>query len=96
MPAFLFERNYDYAVWYELNVDQTVHSRTIYSFLELLGDVGGFYDALRLIGAGFMAIFPTGLADFLIRSVFTEQENVDPQKPDEADVGFADRVIRAR
>ena len=41
-----------------LSMDQNVTERQTYSFLEWLGDVGGLYDALRLIGL--LTITPFG------------------------------------
>ena len=40
-----------------LTMDQNVIERQTYSFLEWLGDIGGLYDALRLIGVLIMAPF---------------------------------------
>ena len=39
-------------------MDQNVTERQTYSFLEWLGDIGGLYDALRLIGL--LTITPFG------------------------------------
>lgn len=39
-----------------LTMDQNVIERNTYSFLEWLGDIGGLYDALRLIG--FFVLLP--------------------------------------
>ena len=38
-------------------MDQNVIERQTYSFLEWLGDIGGLYDALRLIGLLMMSPF---------------------------------------
>ena len=41
--------------------DKTViHSREIYNALDLLGDVGGLFDGLRLIGANLVLLLTTG------------------------------------
>ena len=41
----------------ELSMDQQVIERSTYSVLEWLGDIGGLYDALRLIGLFIMFPF---------------------------------------
>lgn len=35
-------------IQFEVNSDFTIHRRTIYSFLDFLGDVGGLYDAVTI------------------------------------------------
>ena len=48
-----------------------IHSREIYNALDFLGDVGGLFDGLKLIGAGFVALFgPGGLQLSLIGKFF--------------------------
>lgn len=49
-----------------------IHSREIYNALDFLGDVGGLFDGLRLIGAGVFTLFgPGGLQlSFLIGKIF--------------------------
>ena len=37
-----------------------VYSRSIYNALDFLGDVGGLFDALKLIGMGILSILGTG------------------------------------
>ena len=37
-----------------------VYSRSIYNALDFLGDVGGLFDALKLIGAGLISVLGTG------------------------------------
>ena len=36
-------------VWIELNKSVLIRSRSIYHVLDFLGDVGGLFDALKLI-----------------------------------------------
>ena len=36
------------------------HGREIYNFLDLLGDVGGLFDGLKLIGAGIVSVLSAG------------------------------------
>lgn len=47
-----------------LSMDQNIIERQTYSFLEWLGDIGGLYDALRIIGA--LLIAP--LTSFKVKS----------------------------
>ena len=42
------------SVYLNLSQDQRLIERQTYSFLDLLGDVGGLYDALKLIGGSFI------------------------------------------
>ena len=37
-----------------------VYSREIYNVLDFLGDIGGLFDALKIIGATIVGIFGTG------------------------------------
>ena len=39
------------ALGIRLSADMTMHEREIYSLLEWLGDVGGLYDGLRIVGS---------------------------------------------
>lgn len=48
-----------------------VHARSIYNALDFLGDVGGLFDALKLIGAAIVSVFGTsGLHLSLVGSLF--------------------------
>ena len=38
-----------FAITIEMNLDLLVTERTVYSFLDFLGNIGGLYDGLRLI-----------------------------------------------
>ena len=50
------------------------HFRSIYTFWDLLGDVGGLLDMLILLGAPVLSVssfvFGSGLEAFLIESLF--------------------------
>lgn len=50
-------------------MDQNVTERQTYSFLEWLGDIGGLYDALRLIGLLMMSPF----SSFFLKSELLSQ-----------------------
>ena len=54
----------------------THHTRSIYSFLDFLGDVGGLFDMLRLVIQVLLQLLVTvsgsGLDAFLLESIFKE------------------------
>ena len=37
-----------------MDTDVTYYNRQIYTVLDLLGDIGGLFDALRALGIGFV------------------------------------------
>ena len=46
-------------------------SRSIYNFLDFLGDVGGLFEGLKLIAAALLGVFNAGsLVRFLISQLF--------------------------
>lgn len=55
-----------------MGTEVKIYSRSIYNALDFLGDVGGLFDALKLIGAGILSILGTGdgLAGRLISRLF--------------------------
>ena len=68
-----------------LSPDRFMYKRSIYTFLDLLGDVGGLLDALRFIGFYFMFFYTLIrgdlLSEFLISSVFQKEiksSNIQP------------------
>ena len=77
-PSF-FSDNYDtdnllYSVVFNLKKEVIHHDRSIYTFLDLLGDIGGLFDALKgifsiLITLNFY-IFGDPLHSFLLKSLF--------------------------
>ena len=54
-----------------MSMDQNLHQRTVYSLLDLLGDVGGLIDCLNIIGTFVVWIF-TGnrLTEFMVTRLF--------------------------
>ena len=68
-----------------LDDETTVHTRQIYSALDMLGDVGGLLDGLKLLGSGVMFIFHLirgdPLQEFLMKTMFKkgneESKDVD-------------------
>ena len=56
---------------------RTVFKRSIYTFLDWLGDIGGLLDALRLIGniimTGYILIIGNPLSFYLVNSLFKRE-----------------------
>ena len=57
-----------------LHPNRVIYKRSIYSFLNWLGDVGGLMDGLRVIGSIFMFFYTSFVANplytYLISTVF--------------------------
>ena len=62
-----------------MSPDVEIHNRQIYSILDLLGDIGGLFDALKAITSIFLSIIfaLTGnpIEEFLLSLVFKRDEN---------------------
>ena len=55
--------------------DLILYSRSVYTFLDLLGDCGGLFDCLKLIGYSVIVFFNDGnLSEFLITRIFYQQK----------------------
>ena len=56
-----------------MDADIIKHSRSIYTILDFLGDLGGLYDALRLIGSGLIFLYSNFVSNeftmYLVRSL---------------------------
>ena len=68
-----------------MSSDTVHHSRTIYSFWDFLGDVGGLFDMLKLIGSiivAFLSIVSgSGMNRYIISSLFmTDDEEIPNSK----------------
>ena len=63
-----------YQLYFMLSPDINMHSRSIYTFWDLLGDIGGLFDILRLtikpIIMLITAAFGTSLETFLVQAIF--------------------------
>ena len=60
----------------------TTHSRAIYGILDFLGDVGGLFDALKLIAAGIISLFTSGsLPNYLVSKLFFFKPKSDTYEP---------------
>ena len=61
-----------------MSSDVEIHNRQIYSTLDLLGDIGGLFDALKAIASIFLSIIfaLTGnpIEEFLVSLVFKREE----------------------
>ena len=73
------ETSYDldnllFSMEFMLDRDVFHHNRSIYTALDLLGDVGGLFDALKgissLIVLVYFQIFGSPINDFLLKSIF--------------------------
>ena len=72
---------------FQINLDRVYYSRNIYGVWDLLGDVGGLFDMLKLIASPitvlFTMLFRTGLSNYLLTALFqiekkrTENTNED-------------------
>ena len=68
------------------------HKRSIYNFFDLLGDIGGLFDALKII-SGFLislnfAVFGDPMNQFLLQALFLRQKrnpNREPAHPKDTD-----------
>ena len=71
-------------IWFEIEPEMLVHARTVYTFYDLLGDVGGLSSTLWMISAYVVAIsnalFGSGLSKFLTAEIFkiTREETIKP------------------
>ena len=58
-----------------INMSKIVHKRSVFSFWDFLGDVGGLYDMLILIGGWAVSIIHmltgSGLERHIIRNLFS-------------------------
>ena len=63
-----------FSVEYLLERDVLIHNRSIYTALDLLGDVGGLFDALKgistLVVAFYFQIFGSPIDEYLLKSMF--------------------------
>ena len=71
---------------FTLHNDVLHHNRSIYNSLDLLGDVGGLFDALRGIGSFLIAIyfrvFGNPIHSYLLRKLFIQ----NPKRVSDIDV----------
>ena len=70
---------------FTLHSDVLHHNRSIYNSLDLLGDVGGLFDALKGIGSFLIAIyfrvFGNPIHSYLLRKLFIQ----NPKRVSEID-----------
>ena len=76
------DQNYFFSVEFRLNRDVIEHKRSIYTFLDLIGDIGGLLDGLTAIGGFLMSIFcfifGNPLDSYLLRSQY-KAETMDAE-----------------
>ena len=68
----------------QISPDKYMYKRSIYTFFDWLGDVGGLLDALRLIGVVLMAFYTlimgNPLSGYLVNSLFKRGKEVVTHK----------------
>ena len=71
-PYALYPRYYSSivycAIYFDLSADYTIHKRSIYTALDLLGDVGGLLDGLRLLGGILISVYTLATFTVLLTS----------------------------
>lgn len=74
---------------YGVSSHQTKHIRTVYKVLDLLGDVGGLFDAFSLIGQSLITLVAGGrLSNYLNSQLFYRADS--RSRPSPSDVPFKD------
>ena len=60
-----------------------MYKRSIYTFLDFLGDIGGLLDAFKLLGAGLInLLYGRSLSNYLLSNLFFDDPNeIDDQIP---------------
>ena len=62
-------------LFFTMGENEKHHTRTVYSLLDFLGDIGGLSDALSKIGSiifGIVQLFTgSGLSQYLLKNIFT-------------------------
>ena len=67
-----------------MSTDQTIHSRSIYTVWDFLGDVGGLFDMVKLLIQPLVtlssALLGTGLHRYLISALFKRERHHRPNE----------------
>ena len=70
----VFEDNLLFSLSFSLNSDVMHHNRSIYTFLDLLGDSGGLFDALKgtssFIVTLYFSIFGNPMNEYILNALF--------------------------
>jgi len=87
-----------FSVWIEISPDIVNHTRSVYSVLDWLGDVGGLFDALNLIARALLStlttlIFKLGLFNRLFEVAVKPQTST--QQVRDTDVNQAPTVTES-
>ena len=71
---------------FNVSPDTVFHERSVYTVLDWLGDVGGLFDALKLISSVIVALCTNGIfPSYVISKLFYKQQSKrDAPKPDVA------------
>ena len=68
-------KNQLFMIRFEMDLARYYRERVVYGFLDLLGDVGGFLDALVLLSTIIISIFSfQSLSLFLVSKLFNYRE----------------------
>ena len=54
-----------------MSIDKNIYGRSAYTFMDLLGDFGGFTDATLLITGAFMSAYSASMYEASIATEFT-------------------------
>jgi len=88
-----------YNAFLEVDFAETKTQRTVYSIMDWLGDVGGLYDALRLLASLVLIIFQSKLFQIkLVTSIFSKQteEQFDSSIVPETHAEKAEQAVKTR
>ena len=84
--SMLSNSNKQFKLIIKLASETAHHSRSIYSGLDMLGDVGGLLDGLKLLGSGVIFLFNLIRGDplqaFLMRSIFRKGTREESKEVD--------------
>ena len=73
-----------FAIEIRLDKDVSHHKRSIYTFLDLLGDVGGLNDALSAIASAFIALnfrfFGNPIHKHILNVLFIQNQKSDKKR----------------
>ena len=68
------------AYWYQLSLHTVSESRSVYTVLDWLGDIGGLFDALALIAGTLVSIVTGQMYQItLLSNIFVQRDSQEPQ-----------------
>ena len=91
-----FERSLG-GIHIQMSLDIVNHSRSIYTVLDLIGDIGGLYSLLRRIGSPIMGLFTfmygSKLHRRIIRKIFKIQPEVVQTNTDDREMTILESIF---